>query len=321
MPSITFGESTFDTQDDETVLDALLRNGHEIANGCRAGVCQSCLLIAKEVALPANATSGLSDSQKAIGAFKSCCVVPSTDIEVQSADGAIESHKATIVEKTSLNDAVIRVRLQSDVNYRAGQYVSLQNDAKLMRSYSIASVSGTDKYLEFHIRRYPNGQFSNWIYSAASIGSELILQGPSGTCFYTPTDAPSNLLMLASGTGLAPMHGIIRDALLQQHQGNIHLIIAAKTSDDFYYVDELKTLSDENSNFSFERVALQSTDADIKQADIYEHIRSDYTQLKGYRVYICGGENFVKKLKKQCFLAGANMQDIFSDSFLSFTPN
>ena len=319
MPSVTFSDSVVELQNQETVLDGLLRTGHDIPNGCKAGACQSCLLIAEDTNLPATATSGLSESQKQLGVFKSCCLIPAEDIFVKSADDLIQRDTVALLEKDMLNDSVIRLRFETAMGYFSGQYLTLWKDNTVARSYSIASTPD-EPYLEFHLRHYPEGQFSHWAYTDLKVGDQIQIQGPMGNCFYTRPENETDLLLCASGTGFAPLYGILREALQQKHRGKIQLLFAGRNYEDLYYLEELQQLAEAYDSFSYQLITLEEGVGQAVQADIYEYVKNEFSNLKGNRIYICGAESFVKKLKKQCFLAGANMQDIFTDSFVSFQP-
>ena len=306
----------------ESVLDALLRAGHDIPYGCKSGACQACMLTAEKGDIPAQSQPGLTDSQKQMGCFLSCSCYPNEDtsLYVQASEDAVERIAASVTEKSFIGDSIIRLRLSAALSYQAGQYVTLWKDDKLARSYSIASVS-SDQSLEFHIKHIENGAFSAWVAKELKQGDTLHLQGPMGSCFYTSSSSEQNLVLAGIGTGLAPLYGIVRDALAQQHQGQIFLYVAAKYSKNFYYVEELKKLEAENPKLSVIFVAQELSDDShssfASAGDIYATVKQQHPDMKNHRVFLCGAESFVKKLKKQSFLAGANMKEILSDSFLT----
>ena len=318
MASLYFNASEVELKDRETILDALLRNGHDIPNGCRAGACQSCLMQAVKGQVPAAAQVGLKESQKKRGYFLSCSCVPTESMEISLEDGVVDKVQAVVTEKQWLNQSVVRVGVKADLDYFSGQYVTLWKDQRIPRSYSLASVPGRDLLLQFHIKRYPTGTFSRWAYDEMQVGDTLEVQGPFGDCFYANSDLTQPIFMAAIGTGLAPLYGIVRDALIQGHKGQITMIIGARYSSQFYLVKELIALTDRYNNFSIEFVAMESTNGIFNQGDIYQISKDRVSSLKDHKVFLCGAASFVKKMKKQCFLAGAAMKDIASDSFMPF---
>lgn len=316
MNDVLFEGLTIVPDTGETLLDALLRHGQTIPNGCRSGICQSCIVIDQDNTISNKPQTGLSEQQKALGYFYSCSCIPSTfDKPAKIARAQIDSDiNATVVEKTPLNDAVFRLRLAAELPYKPGQFVTLWKNKDVARSYSIASCQTEDSAIELHIKRYPNGAFSQWAFDELESGSRIALRGPYGRCFYTPGKADAPLLLAGIGTGLAPLYGIVRDALSQQHTGPIFMVLGAKNSQAFYYQQELKDLAAKYANLN---LAFVSQDSPHEEGDIYRFIKNAHPDMKGYKVFLCGADSFVKKMKKQSFLAGANMGDIAADSFLA----
>ncbi|MBR9804910.1 hypothetical protein GYB62_00125 [bacterium] len=181
--------------------------------------------------------------------------------------------------------------------------------------------------MEFHIKVLPNGEFSQWLATTANIGDTLMLQGPFGSCIYSG-DAEQTMLLAATGTGLAPILGIARDALAQQHSGDIQLVVAANSADDLYLVDELKVLAASHEQIKLHFVLRNAEQTNSKleaeaddamfNADVYAWCKQQWPTLKGWRIFLCGNTSFVGKMRKQCFMSGANMRDISSDIFLPF---
>eukprot|EP00903_Cladosiphon_okamuranus_P004295 g4293.t1 len=317
MSEVLFEGTNVSLAPGESVLDALLRHGHDIPNGCRAGACQSCLMVSDSESLPANARQGLSDTQIALNHFLACQCKPSEPVKVSLASFEGLKTAGTLVAKDMLNQQVLRLRLSADLIYLAGQYVTLWNEQGIARSYSLASHPAQDDFLEFHIKVISDGAFSQWARDSLHVGGQVQVQGPMGKCVYAAS-AEQPLLLSAIGTGLAPIYGILKDALSQKHQGQIHLILGARESKSFYLVEELLKLGDEQANLQVHFVA-QSSDQDFCQAaDIYEFCQSELPDLTGFKVYLCGAESFVKKMRKQSFLSGAAMSDISADVFLPF---
>lgn len=312
MGQLFFEEKSIICGESEPVLDALLRSGHDIPYGCRAGVCQSCVMAADSGTIPAKSQIGLSPAKVDLGYFLSCQCVPEEPLSVRRVSTSTLSVPGTVLDKTMLNDQVIRLRLTCDLEYRAGQYVTLWRDEHLGRSYSLASVPQVDDYLEFQIKLVAGGHFSQWLYHHVQPGDEIAVQGPLGECIFSAKESQA-ILLAAIGTGLSPIYGIARQALISGHLGPINLVIGARNEESFYLKDELQTLSEQYSNFSVDYVC--QTDG-AEQGDIYQFCKTKFTSLNGWRVYLCGAESFVKKMNKQSFLSGAAMGDISTDIFL-----
>lgn len=316
MVSVRFEEADVAVSEGTTLLEALLDAGHDIPNSCRAGACQSCMLQATEGTPPAEAQKGLKDTQKQQGYFLACRCEPETAITVQR--GAVsKTVSAVLVSKRLLTPSVLQLRFNTELDYLPGQYVNLLRHDGLCRSYSIASVPGVDDYVELQLRIFPDGQFSQWALNDFMVGESIEMQGPIGDCFYTESDLSQPMLMAGTGTGLAPLYGIVRDALKRGHSGSIQLFAGAKNAEGLYLVDELKALAETYPNLTYTPVTLEQGDLPVgcEVGDLNAVVKGKVADTKGYRAYFCGSEERVKKLRKQTFLAGANMQDIFCDLF------
>ena len=300
----------------ESVLDALLKNGYEVPHGCRSGICQSCMMVSKDGIVPEQAQTGLTESQKKSGYFLSCCRSSDNKITV-SKEIELNKYSATVIEKTILENDVVRLRVTPVFDYMPGQFATLWKDGLIARSYSIASHPRLDDYIEFHIKRYINGAFSNWAYHNLKAGDEIQVQAPRGDCVYHSQNKQQTLFLAGIGTGLAPLYGILRDAIHNGHTGDIDLIVAAKDEAGFYMRNELNSLQLKHEKLNIHFICQTETNVkDLMSGDVYQLTETYFPSFKNVRVFLCGAGSFVSKMKKQCFLAGANMSDIFADSFL-----
>jgi len=214
---------------DETVLDALLRCGVDVPYGCRTGICQSCIMKAEHSSVPRAAQAGLRDVQVQQGYFLSCSCKP-TDSMVVALSNEYKKAVTTVLDKVMLTNDIVRLRVKKTICYRSGQYMTLWKGSDVARSYSLASHPTNDDYIEFHIRVYPEGVFSPWVAKELNVGDKLEIQGPMGDCFYTTKDKSQTLFLSGLGTGLAPLYGIARDALLSGHKGKILMLIGARVA-------------------------------------------------------------------------------------------
>jgi len=319
MPMITFEGHTYDCKQDETVLECLTRHGLLIPSSCLAGACQTCLSKAVKGKPTAESQKGLKDTLVAQGYFLACVCKPQEDIEMAVANVAGGDVGVTVVEKQMLNESVMRLRLSCDdpLDYIAGQFVNVKHPVtELVRSYSLASLP-SDDCLELHVKRVPDGRMSGYLHDQLAVGDHLLLTGAAGDCFYTEKDLQQSLLMVAVGTGLAPLYGILRDALQRGHCGDIHIYHASLAEQGLYYVDALKALVQQHENVHYIPCVLHGeAPAGGQQGDIQKIVQSSMPSLSGWRVYVCGDPAIVQGLKQTCFMAGAAMPDIYSDPFV-----
>lgn len=325
MPRVDYAGTACELQDGETVLDGLLRHGIPVPHACKAGSCGSCMMRAVEprdaseseqadwaaaqISLD-TAQAGLKDAWKAQGYFLACLCRPATSL-VAAPVGADVRATGTIVSLDRLSNSVLRVRLaaSSPIDYRAGQFISVLRDDGLARSYSIASLPSDDS-LELHVRVVPSGRMSQWLASVATIGTGVQIQGPSGDCFYTAGREDQPLLLAGTGTGLAPLYGIARDALQQGHRGPVQLFHGALNATGFYLHEQLAALASTHDNFHYAQTTLEH-DGPIDKA-----VLGRLPTLKGWRAFVCGDPAVVQTFKRKIFIAGAALNDIHADAFV-----
>lgn len=324
MPSLQFQQKTYACEAGETVLDCLTRQGTTVPSSCRSGVCQTCLMRATRGTPPVCAQNGLKPTLREQGYFLACLCQPQEDMEIALAGEDVAPRtRATVLAKERLNADIVRLSLRchQPFDYRAGQFAHLIRSDGLTRSYSLATPPREDGVIEFHVRHLPQGTISGWIHEALGEGDTVEVAGAFGNCFYTPDAAGQGLLLIGTGSGLAPLWGIVSDALRQGHSGPIHLYHGSWNPEGLYLVERLRQLSVAHPNF----VYVPCVDAGVLpgyregRADLVA--LADLPDLKGWRVYLCGHPEMVKSAKKRAFLAGASMQDIYADPFvLSTSP-
>lgn len=320
MSSIVVKDQRYPLTPGATVLDTLLHAGVEVPFGCRAGACQSCLLRATSGTIPAEAQQGLKETLKAAGWFLACRCQPVDELTIDLSAQATPMQRARLVEKRPLSPRVMGLWLKPEepFDYRAGQYLTLWRDASQGRSYSLASLPGEDSLLELHIARIDGGIVSGWVHDALQLGDEITIQGALGECFYVAGDLAQPLLLVGTGTGLAPLYGIVRDALRNGHHGPIHLFHGARTRDYLYYHDEVSALAARHDNLHYHPSLVEGSDplaGDVEIGPVDQLLTRHLPTLAGWRVYLSGAPDIVAKLRKQCFLAGAASKAIHTDPF------
>ena len=317
MPEIEYEGQSFALAENESVLDGLLRNGLKVSHSCKAGSCGSCLMRAAHGSVPVKAQAGLKDSWKAQGYFLACVCRPESDLAITTV-GSDARLGATIAALDLLSPDVLQVRLRCDaaIGFRAGQYVTVVRENGLARSYSIASMP-EDGELELHVRRITGGRMSGWLHDEARVGERVSVLGPSGECFYVPGKEDQPMLLIGTGTGLAPLYGIVRDALRHQHRGPIQLFHGALHRGGLYLVDELRRIANRHSHVEYTPAILTGSESEgVAVGSIDQVVLKRFPKLGGWRGYVCGDPALVKVLKKKLFLSGMASRDIYADAFL-----
>lgn len=319
MATLGYKDKRLDLLAGETVLDGLLRNGVEVPHSCRSGVCRSCTMVASAGTVPESAQAGLREVERRQGMFLACLCRPEGDLELRDVDEQA-SIAARIVEVAHLSATVVRLRLQPEgrFEYEAGQYVSLRRSDGLTRSYSLASVP-SEGWLELHLRRLPDGRMSTWAYDDARAGMSVALRGPFGSCCYVgEPEAP--MVLVGVGTGLAPLWGVVRQALSSGHTGPITLIRAAVDPEGLYMSDELRALADAHPQLRIRSCVLRGGGGAIETGAVdglaVEHIRQA-GNVAAHLAYVCGDAAIVQRVRRALFMAGMSPRRIFVDAFVT----
>lgn len=318
MPAeVRFESKTITWKDDETLLDCLDRAGAAIPSSCRSGACQSCMVKAVEGTPPPDAQATLKQTWRDQGLFLSCLCKTPQPMTIARVDQAAVSTFATCVAKERLADDVWRLVFETDGAFelRAGQFVTISaND--LTRSYSIASLP-SDGVIELHVRRA--GRMSNYLCDVLAPGDRITVRGPSGDCFYSPGKPTQPLTLIATGTGLAPLWGILRDALEHGHSGPITILHGGKKSADLYLDGPLRALAAKHANVRYFGCLSEEP-----PSQPHHHAGRVLTalpkSLTGHRVFVCGSPAMVKDTKQHVYRAGVNQEDILADAFIVAPP-
>lgn len=327
---VHFQDQTAEMQCEESVLETLLRAGHKVPNSCRVGLCQSCLLKSDESFLKQdhlvreNAQQGLSDQQILSHHFLSCCCYPQGELFAEKPDRNMD----WLVEVTGhelISPSVLELRMKAEGRWQPGQHVLLWKDDLNARSYSIVSHPDRDGVLVLHIALHQHGVVSRWCHAEVKVGDRLRLTEPSGYCVYDVQDSDRSLLMVAVGTGLAPVYGVLQEALAQGHSGNIGVYLCASPHAEPYLCEQLLGLAAHHGQLQVNIVqatpvqaATPPNSASEAQA-LMDAVKKHHSSLRGTKVYLCGEGAMINDLKKLCFFAGASRHDIVVEEFVLAT--
>jgi CDP-4-dehydro-6-deoxyglucose reductase len=319
---LQFEGKDYPLESGESVLDCLLRHGERVSSFCRSGACQSCLLKASAGALPAAAQVGLKDAWKQQGFFLACVCRPREDLVLERCDAAA-SYASVVKRVTPLAPNVIGVRLARppEFEFRAGQFVQLSRPSDgLMRPYSVASLPSEDE-VELHVALLPDGQMSGWLREA--VGQSVSLRGPFGECFYQEGELDRPLVLAGTGTGLAPLLGVLRSAAQHGHRGEISLFQGSPQLSGIYLRPELEALAKTMPNLRLFGSLLSGSEAELgvqgpwqfELAALDQVVFSRYPKLDAHRLFVCGQPSLVQLLRKRAYLAGASLSRIHCDAF------
>lgn len=233
----------------ETLLQAALRQGIAFPHSCRVGGCAACKcqLVHGRVRQLTDAGYILSDDELDRGFILACQSVPRTDVSIQvdlERGRACRQVPGKVIRHVQLTHDISHLRIQLDesLSYRAGQYAQLSLDSLpgVSRSYSFASQAQADATVNFFVRWVPEGAFTSRVQGRSLVGQGVVVEGPHGDFFLRPAPAP--LLLMAGGSGLAPLLALLEEALDEGVRRPVVLLFGARTQADLYALDVIDRL-------------------------------------------------------------------------------
>jgi NAD(P)H-flavin reductase/ferredoxin len=320
MITVEYNNKKYLVNNNDSVLKTLLKNESFIPYSCQNGICQSCIMKVVEGNIPKESQKGLSENQIEENNFLPCICKPKENIKIDSTSSHSKIYDAeikNIIKKTE-DIIILTITCADPLNYKPGQFINLINDKNISRSYSLASHPELSTDLELHIKLCSHGIMTNWIFNDLKIRDKLKIAGPNGYCYYTQKCKQKPLLLICVGTGLSPILGILKEALFQKHENEIHLIHGSYRSSGLYLFEEIKNIQKKNNHLTFYPCAIEIDDhnQEVQKESIQTLIENKFPDLSNWEIFICGSEEFVKEMEQQCFLQEAELDSIHSDAFV-----
>lgn len=326
---------TFEVQRDEPILAAAIRSGIGLPYGCKDGACGSCKsrLLEGRVIHGAHQQKALSTAEEEAGLVLTCCAAPQTDcvIEARTVPGAGEfpvqkmPARVSAVTRPAPDVAIVRLQLPANVvlQYHAGQYIEFILRDGSRRSYSMANAPHTQAEapgVELHIRHMPGGKFTDHVFGAMKEKEILRVEGPFGS-FFLREDSDKPMVLLASGTGFAPIKAIIEHL---QHKGVTRpakLYWGCRSKADLYLHDWALQAAATMPGLEYIPVLSEATPEDAwagRTGFVHQAVMADLPDLSGWQVYACGAPIMVESAKRD-FVAqcGLPEDEFYADAFTS----
>jgi ferredoxin-NAD(P)+ reductase (naphthalene dioxygenase ferredoxin-specific) len=308
------------------ILEAALDAGVPFPHGCGAGECGSCKceLLEGEVRSDGYSPDALTDEESANGLILACRARPVGDIRIRwlaAATAAVTvAARVFSIDRVAHDVVVLTLSLPhgKTLDFRPGQFAKLRFGKLPARSYSMASRP-REEHLMFHIRVLPQGRVSQHVATKLKPGDSVEVQAPFGDAYWAgPAKGP--LLLLAGGTGLAPMLSVLAAALSDGQASNlIHLYHGVRTEADMYAGDLLRRHSQEHK-FRFVPVYSQATDPQSRQAHLHEAVAEDFDALDDANIYVSGPPPMVEAVKTLAMRRGAAADRVRADAFFAAPP-
>jgi CDP-4-dehydro-6-deoxyglucose reductase, E3 len=328
-------ERRFQADRDEPILNAAIREGIGLPYGCKDGACGSCKsrLLEGRVIHGAHQDKALSAAEEAAGLILTCCAAPQTDcvVEARSVPGAGEfpvlkmPGRVLSLQRPAPDVAVLRVQLPANQSfqYRAGQYVEFLLRDGARRSYSMANAPhnlGTPPAIELHIRHLPGGKFTDQVFGSMKEKDIVRMEGPYGS-FFLREDSAKPMVLLASGTGLAPIKALIERLQNIGAQRPAVLYWGCRSRADLYCHEWVEAAAAELPWLRYVPVLSEPRPQDDwpgRTGLVHQAVMADWPDLSGHQVYACGAPIMVSSaLRDFTSRCGLPEDEFFADSFTS----
>ncbi|HSJ81546.1 MAG TPA: CDP-6-deoxy-delta-3,4-glucoseen reductase [Thiobacillus sp.] len=321
----------FVVEDDETILEAALREGFSLPYGCRNGACGSCKgkILSGQIDYGTHSPNALKDEEKAQGRALFCRAKALSDLTIEAKEiGAAKDIvvktlpcRVETLEKRADDVMVMKIRLPASerLQFLAGQYIDFQLKGGKSRSYSLATPPHDDALLELHIRHVPGGLFSDQVFSSLKERDILRLKGPFGS-FFIREDSDKPMIFIAGGTGFAPIKAMLEHAFAEHTDRELVLYWGVRSLKDLYMPELPQQWLAERPNFSYIPVLSNPQAGDAWQGRtgfVHEAVHADFADLSGYQVYASGAPIMVDRAR-DCFVQTRNLpeDEFFADSFV-----
>ncbi|MEN9366297.1 MAG: hypothetical protein RL489_655 [Pseudomonadota bacterium] len=321
----------FEVARDEVMLPAAIRQGIGLPYGCKDGACGSCKsrLLEGRVIHGAHQLKALSAAEEEAGLILSCCATPQTDCVIESRHVTAADQfpvlkmptRVMSIQRPAADVAVLKLQLPANQSfqYHAGQYVEFILRDGARRSYSMASAPELAQgVMELHIRHMPGGRFTDHVFGAMKEKEILRMEGPFGT-FFLREDSARPVVMLASGTGFAPIKALIEHMEAKGLTRPTVLYWGARQAADLYLRDWAEAAAARLPWLRFVPV-LSEPDADWsgRTGFVHQAVMADLPDLSGHQVYACGAPVMVQSAQRDFVAAcGLPEEEFFADAFTS----
>ncbi|MCK6392006.1 MAG: CDP-6-deoxy-delta-3,4-glucoseen reductase [Azonexus sp.] len=324
------GDRQFVAETDETLLDAALRQGLIIPYGCKDGACGACKgkVLAGQVDHGKAQAHALSDAEKAEGLTLYCCATAKTDLTIEcrqmtsATDIPVKTLPSRIEKLEKLAPDVIDMHLRlpasERLQFHAGQYIDILLKDGRKRSFSLANAPEDDNLLQLHIRHVPGGVFTEQVFTSMKVRDILRFNGPHGG-FFLREDSHKPVILLAGGTGFAPIKSIVEHALAKGSTRPMTIYWGTKARVDLYQHDLPTAWAAQHPQLRYVPVLSEPAPSDDwsgRTGFVHQAVMADFPDLSGYQVYACGSPAMIDVARKD-FVGTCQLPDeeFFADAF------
>lgn len=317
-------DKSYPCDENTSLLRAALDNDISLEYSCFEARCRSC-----RVKILQGKVENLQDEkvltaeEKAAGYVLSCNVVPRSEVILDVEDLAVKLPKPQVtpckinnitVLTPNIVEVVLRLPPKVDFQFLAGQYIDIIRNGQ-KRSYSISHSQCEGNELRLFIRNYEGGLFSQYWFNEAKPNDLLRMEGPLGTFFYRNNPNCEEIVLIATGTGIAPIKAILNQWQQQPEQvkgKKIWLLWGGRKKEDLFWQPKT-TLP----NFTYIPVLSREEQWQGAKGYVQEIALQQPILWQKAQVYACGSEVMIQSAQKLLSEQGLKEENFFADAFIA----
>ena len=320
-------DTSFSCNPDQTVLDAALAQGVALTYGCKSGLCGSCKgdVVVGRIDYPEGQPDGILDDEIRQGKALLCKARPASDLVIRAQiiqteqEVVVKTLPARVASITYLTDDVVRLMLQlpavEEFRFKAGQWIYFVLKDGRKRAFSIANAPNDQHEIELQIRHAVGGVFTDFVFNKLEQGALLRIEGPHGNFFYRDEQQP--VVLVAGGTGFAPIKGIFEQMTNEGLTNPVHLFWGSRARKDLYQEDLVGQWVEQHG-LIYTPILSDPLPADDWQGQtgfVHEAVLRAYPDMRGRSVYMAGPPQMIESCKTGFMQAGADEDQLHFDSF------
>ncbi|TKF23456.1 2Fe-2S iron-sulfur cluster binding domain-containing protein [Vibrio genomosp. F6] len=302
---------------EENLLEDALSNSLPLEHSCKTGDCGVC---------SAEVLSGSIENED--GYIVTSGQILTCQSKAQS-DAILKAHyypELAHIKQQTVPCKVVSVEYPTDdiviltfrfpptakFDYLSGQYVDLSYKG-IKRSYSIANAKKETKEIELHIRKVSDGKMSDALFGQVKENQLMRMEGPKGTFFVKSNTKP--LVLIATGTGIAPVKAVVEDLVEKQDPRDIHIYWGMQYKNELY-CEALIDLVEQHQNIKFTAaLSREESEGTFYKGYVQEAVMRDFKSLIEYEVYACGSVSMINQAKDLFINNQLPSESFFSDAF------
>ena len=308
----------------QSLLDAALVSGIPLPHECRSGGCGTCRvrIVSGEVRYPDDEMPfGIDEAEVAAGFALACQAMPVSTVVLAAPDGLLSPASVQCAEgqvmwvrEVAPDVFHLVLNLDDEVTFRPGQYANILCADGVRRSFSMASTPRRQE-IDFYIRRLDGGLFTDRLLPRLRQGDRLPLEVPHGT-FRLHAEDYQPLLLLATGTGIAPIRAMLESLLDNPDCPPVSLYWGMRTQADLFLDDEIRSWAGRLYDFTYVPVLSRPLDGwSGRTGHVQQAVATDFDDLSEHAVYLCGSPQMLRDARGVVSRLGASVDHIHAEGF------